>query len=705
MRISTKFLAALSAIVAGLALLMPVQAQKAPDEGKAEKPDAEAVKAERKRMALELFKKLKESTSLLWDADAITTVSEQDGDDILPLLLNSYFAPPVKPEENISTLLASAIKRRYSANASDYSEDTLKPRRLSEADLKVCNKYMASEGGKEPHVWATFCVALAMAQGNDPEINTKLLGIIRNAKNPPLLRAAVIEAVSRSGFDTLKGDLAALIMSPVKANIADAVVLESLFWAVARAYRPKFEKDKPVSADWSDIFFNIIEKLGDEKNTLPRTRREAALSLQWCFGTKYPYAQPIQWKGIFESGKDPMRDEGNTVANFMGVDALGDRVLFLIDASDSMLNPLAANELEGFKKPITGEKKPKRNKDEYDIDWGRVKNRFDLAREHVKFTLSRLGKDKSAAIILFGDSVKVLSATPSFTSCGAGSVRQIMAALDDIKVQPPKESVKERPYGTLMGETNYYSSLLAAFRMGKSGILKEPTEHREPKLFTEGADTIFLLSDGAPIVDGFKGNTPEIEYKTYDYTTHDSEQPGEGRWVEVPAQPASEPYEYETVDPETGIRTKHTVPGQPARPASRYWLKITPTTEKYAKYDDNGPYVGGGTGGFFVRRSRSGTGFQLSSLSETAHFSDELERMNLLRKVLINCIGIGEAKLGWLKSISRLGRGKTVYFDKDGEHSADDQPSRGKLPPGFPGMPDEPDEPDDPKDPGDDSGD
>lgn len=677
---------ALSAL--GLAMFLPALAQKAPDKKGEVKPDPEVLKAERKRMALEMFKKLKESTSLLWDADAITTVSEQDGDDILPLLLNSYYAPPTKPEENVGNLLTSAIKRRYSADAGDYYEDALKPRKLSEADLKLCGKFMSGDAAKEPHVWAAFCVASAMAQGNDTEINAKLLGIIRNAKNPPLLRAAVIEAVSRSGFDTLKGDLAALIMQPAKANIADAVVLEALFWAVARAYRPKFEKDKPVAADWSDIFFNIIEKMGDEKNTLPRTRREAALSLQWCFGTKFPYAQPIQWKGIFESGKDPMRDEGNTVANFMGVDALGDRVLFLIDASDSMLNPIPSNELEGFKKPITGERKPKRNKEEYDIDWGRVKNRFDLAREHVKYTLSRLGKDKSAAIILFGDSVKVLSATPSFTACSAGSVRQIMAALDEIKAQPPKESVKERPYGTLMGETNYYSSLLAAFRMGKSGLLKEPTEHREPKLFTEGADTIFLLSDGAPIVDGFKGRTPVIEYKTYEYSTHDSEQPGEGRWVDVPARPATEPYEYETVDPETGIRTKHTVPGQPARPAYRYWLKMTPTTEKYDSYDDNGPYVGDSYGFSFSR----GSGFRLSSLAGTGHFSDELERMNLLRKVLINCIGIGEAKLGWLKLIAKLGRGKTVYFDKDGEHSADDaKPRFPGLPEGFPGDPDDPD--------------
>jgi hypothetical protein len=359
-----------------------------------------------------------------------------------------------------------------------------------------------------------------------------------------------------------------------------------------------------------------------------------------------------------------------------------------------MLNPLAANELEGFKKPITGEKKPKRSKDEYEIDWGRVKNRFDLAREHVKYTLSRLGKDKSAAVILFGDAVKVLSATPSFTACGSGNVRQIMAALDEIKAQPPKDSVKTRPYGTLMGETNYYSSLLAAFRMGKSGILKEPTEHREPKLFTEGADTIFLLSDGAPIVDGFKGRTPVIEYKTYDYTTHDSEQPGEGRWVDIPAQPASEPYEYETVDPETGIRTKHKSPGYPARPASRYWLKMTPTTEKYDSYDDNGPYVGSSMGFSYSR----GSGIYLSSLSGSAHFSDELERMNLLRKVLINCIGIGEAKLDWLKIIAKLGRGKTVYFDKDGEHSADDPPVGGKLPKGFPGFPDDPDDPDQPDD-------
>ena len=46
-------------------------------------------------------------------------------------------------------------------------------------------------------------------------------------------------------------------------------------------------------------------------------------------------------------------------------------------------------------------------------------------------------------------------------------------------------------------------------------------------------------------------------------------------------------------------------------------------------------------------------------------FERELLRLNLIRKVRIHCIGIGEAKLRWLKAIAEVGGGKVVFFGTD----------------------------------------
>src|SRR5690606_32791586 len=95
------------------------------------------------------------------------------------------------------------------------------------------------------------------------------------------------------------------------------------------------------------------------------------------------------------------------------LDVLGERIIFIIDASDSMLNPLGDEDLETLKGPVTGER-GRRNKGEYEIDWRKVKNRFDVAREHVKWTLSRLDKNKQVAVLLFGSSVEPLAFTRTF---------------------------------------------------------------------------------------------------------------------------------------------------------------------------------------------------------------------------------------------------------------------------------------------------
>lgn len=611
------------------------------------------------------------SESLRWDTTQIQAWSRCQGDDVLPRLLQIYDKPPANFETNVPYLTAAAILQRHDAPAAWPGTDYIPPRvEPSDADVKALRKFLKSHIKSEQDIWGVYCAGCVLALEHDPDINMELLEYIGASRTPAVNRAALLEGLSRAGFDALRRVLEVMLEEKFKGSNEDAVLLESICWAAARAYKPLHKDGVPVLEEWRGVFDGILERL-EHKKVLQRSLREAALALQYCFKTRKPYQYASMWRLQFETGKDPLGDDdGKTVANFMGLDVLGQRVLFLIDASDSMLNPLSDEDKDAIRNPITQDKKDKKKgNDEHEINWDRVKTRFDAAREHVKWTLSRLDKDKQVAVILFGDKAEPLSFTRGFIDCTSGNVKKINATLDAVRASEAPDFQKDaRPYGVLMGDTNYYEALLTAYRLGRSGLINSPREHWDLKLVQEGADSIFLLSDGAPIRDGFKGNTPDIEYEYDSYQYFDSKQPGEGEWVDFPGRPATEEREVEVRDPETGNVTTRKVPGMPAVPPSRKWRQKVHVKSESQWFDDNGPYA-----------SRNATTSSFSSF-ELTNLLAEVERMNLVRRVQIHCVGIGEAKMNWLKPIATQGRGQAVFFGKDKETD----PS---LPDGIPGMP------------------
>lgn len=640
---------------------------------KAEKPDADAA---RKKMLADFLQRLPESKSLRWNATQIDGFAAMKGDDVLPTLLAIYNAPPAFAD-NMRYLVAAAIRKRHDAPVVAKGFEDHFPRVApTAAELATIQKWLGAEGKRDAGIWGVYCAATVLALEHNEEIDMKLLAIVGDAKAPAVIRAAVLEALSRGACASLRPALQILLGGKFKATGADAAILEAAFWAAARTYRPLHKPGQKVSDDWLPVFEAIAARIEDEKNLLFRSLQQAALALQFCFGTKHPYQYGQMWRQLFASGVDPMGDDGGrTAASFMGLDVAGERIVFVIDASDSMLNPLSDADLNGLKGPVTGDRGARKNKDHYEIDWRRVKNRFDAAREHTKWTLSRLPKEKQVAVLLFGDDVKPLAATTAFVQATPGAVRTIMASLDGIVPGEPSAALKaRRPHGVLMGETNYYRALLAAFRIGRTGVMNEAREHFDLKLLTEGADAIVMLSDGAPIRDGFAGLTPNIKYEADSYSYHDTQQPGEGRWVEYPARPAQPEREYETRDPETGIVTKHKLPAVPAQPASRHWIKREKVSYNYQYTHDNGPYASEDGGG--LSSLMGAPGFELGNLLA------EVERMNLVRRARIQCVGIGEARMEWLRPIALQTGGRAVQFTKDGMKEAGPEPE-------FPGMPED----------------
>jgi hypothetical protein len=74
--------------------------------------------------------------------------------------------------------------------------------------------------------------------------------------------------------------------------------------------------------------------------------------------------------------------------------------------------------------------------------------------------------------------------------------------LDSVKKGPPNEDRKD---GVLRGNTNIHGGMHRAFKVHQKGMLKT-NEYVAPETFFTGADTIFLLSDGAPSWDDWPAN-------------------------------------------------------------------------------------------------------------------------------------------------------------------------------------------------------
>lgn len=637
------------------AALTQSSAQKFPDNKNA-----------RKQATAEFLKRMDESGSLRWNAQQMQAWSRYSGDDVLPQLIAIYNKPPGEFTSNMRYLAAANLRARHDVPTERMAAFRVEP---SESDIKTLRKFMKGAIRNPADVWGVYCAACILALQDDDDISLELLEVVGDEGGAPVIRAAVISALAHGEFAYLRRALSVMLDEKFKKDAESAILFEAIAWAAARAYRPLHKEKQPVTEDWRGIFDLIAAAVENEKQFTGRTRREAALALQSCFKTRHPYQYAMMWRQVFDSGVDPKGAEGRTFAEFMGLDVMGDRIVFLIDASDSMLNPLSEKELDGVKGPVTGERGKKG--EGYEIDWRKVKNRFDVAREHVKWTISRLEKDKQVCVILFGDRTETLGITDGFTP--ASNSRKINFALDSIRPREAEDKLK-RPYGELMGETNYYLALLAAFRMGKGGMINAPREHWDSKLVTDGADAIFLLSDGAPIRDGFSGRSPVIDYEVETYVYYDYEK-GEGKWIEFPGSPATPEREVEQRDPETGGITRIKVPARDATPPFRKWRTKEEVSYALDHHDDNGPYASDSSFGFAY-------GFELENLK------DEVERMNLIRRCRIHCVGIGEAKMGWLKPIAQKGGGKAVYFGKDGLRDADDSSDFPGLP-GFPGMPED----------------
>lgn len=427
---------------------------------------------------------------------------------------------------------------------------------------------------------------------NGPE---EAIRVAQTAKKAHL-RAAAIAALGEASRPDLKvAFVTNCIEFPRKA--ADRMVL--LGAMTGALYE---NKDSVNDEGYREALKAYISLLSKDVKLSHTAKVQMARHLQVILNGPAQFINPEPWLELLSRGevKKP-KDYGTSASpKFFGIETEGERFCYVVDMSDSMLKEIVPSARP--KGPITGPKKKKKKKsmvlDEGDLPWHEIHTRWDLAREQLRISLSRLTPDKYFSIVWFGSEAGTLNATKGMVKASKGNITKALAELDSIGATTDKEG-KE----VLRGMTSLHYGLRVAFALGKRGASEEPV-YVGAKPLTEGCDTIFLLSDGAPNWDEF-----DLREKNYQ----------EGQAYK---------------DVEAGIKA------------------APPTHILYS-----GPYSG------FPKL----TGFKVgrnSPRSINSWLLRDVLRMNAFRRIKVHCVGLGEANEELLNWLAAAGNGDVFIVGK-----------------------------------------
>jgi hypothetical protein len=458
--------------------------------------------------------------------------------------------------------------------------------------------------GKTEDAWLWYRSLILHAEnGGEPDLYT-----IANDQKDLFLKTAALEALCEVGSDgLLKWWTEALANADDWKGNERMLMLETgskTLFAEAHSYGQD---------DFRNMALKLIPQI-EHKKTDDKTKVIMARYFREIFGGDKLFINAKPWLNRLlnpdskESKKDDKYAPATPPTKFVGVEAAGKRIVYVIDMSDSMCKPLSKAFKEKIKKPVKregpvtgsgedGKKAPKEEdpgeeeeKEEEDpLDWSKIKNRFDAAREYLKLSLRTLQTDQFFCVIWFGTEHDTLKATQGLIPANSANIEKACKELDRIKIGPP---TKDRKDGTIRGDTNLHGGLRQAFKLTGKGEVKDYA-YVNPETFTSGADTIFVLSDGDPTDDD---------------------------WAIVDAR---EDWD-QTGDPESGV--KHA-----DQPNLRF----------------PGPY------GYWQHRGQH------------QWIVDDAWRMNLFHKSEIHCIGIGEVSYGLLAGIAKHGMGQVKMVSGD----------------------------------------
>jgi hypothetical protein len=329
--------------------------------------------------------------------------------------------------------------------------------------------------------------------------------IAQESKNA-LHRAAAIAAIGMSRAGDVKAVIVPTCVNfPSKEKEAERMVL---LGAMSGALFDN--KSRVNDPDYREGLKAYISLLADDVGLSHTAKVQMARHLQWILKGPALFVNQEPWLELLERGDVKKPNPTHTVVapRFFGVETEGERFCYVVDMSDSMCKPISPSS-KPQTGPVTGPKVKKKRElmDESDLPWHKINTRWDLAREQLRISLMRLTPDKHFSIVWFGTESGTLDSCKGMIKATRGNVDRVIAELDSIKAEMPDDLTAQEkvvsPDGKLRGRTNMHSGLRRAYGLAGRGFV-ESIAYVDPEALTEGCDTIFLLSDGAPSFDDYE---------------------------------------------------------------------------------------------------------------------------------------------------------------------------------------------------------
>jgi hypothetical protein len=322
------------------------------------------------------------------------------------------------------------------------------------------------------------------------------LAIVRDGKSVHH-RAAAIAAIGTSRSGNVKAAILPVCLDFPKKESDRNLLIGAMTWALWE------NKQRVNESSYREALEAYVSLLAPEVDLGHTIKVQMARHLQWILDAPAMFVNPEPWLEILRRGEVKQRPDTGTSASpsFFGITTEGERFCYVIDMSDSMCKEISPS-AKPSTTPETGprRKKKKATLDESDLPWHLIKTRWDLAREQLRISLSRLTPDKHFSVVWFGTDSGTLDACKGMVKATKANIDRVIKELDSIKTGPA-DPVKA-PDGVLRGDTNLHAGLRRAFGLAGRGFVDEAA-YVDPEALTEGCDTIFLLSDGAPSWDDF----------------------------------------------------------------------------------------------------------------------------------------------------------------------------------------------------------
>ena len=393
------------------------------------------------------------------------------------------------------TMLVEDYRRvRDYPEFSRYTLASLFGRYFKKKDHATALNLLRNEFEKPEHAWLW---AQALRAEIDATDDKRAIDIATSHKNYAL-RAAAIAALGNSNRGELKTAILANCAEFPRKEADRMVLLGAMTGALWE------QKGRVNSDSYREALRAYISLLGKDVKLSKLAKLQIARHLQSILNGPAKFVNPEPWLELLERGEVKVKTDNRTRSKprFFGIESEGERICYVLDMSDSMCKDIDPDARP--KGPITGPRKKKKKKglalDESDLPWHEIETRWDLAREQLRISLSRLSSDKRFAIVWFGTEAGTLSSTKGMVKASKGNIKRALAELDSIRPGDPVPN--KAPDGTLRGRTNVHSGLRVAFGLADRGVVDEAAFIDKGPL-TQGCDTIFLLSDGAPSWDGF----------------------------------------------------------------------------------------------------------------------------------------------------------------------------------------------------------